>query len=49
MEETSGGSDKLARFYAPLLQEALLGKPVIGVKDMPGVGSTKGCRALEIN
>jgi tripartite-type tricarboxylate transporter receptor subunit TctC len=37
-----GGSDKWARFYAPLLQEALPGKPAIVVKNMPGAGSTKG-------
>ncbi len=37
-----GGSDKWARFYAPLLSEALPGKPTIVVKNMPGAGSTKG-------
>lgn len=37
-----GGSDKWARFYAPLLQEALPGNPAIVVKNMPGAGSTKG-------
>ena len=37
-----GGSDKWARFYAPLLQEALPGKPAIVVRNMPGAGSTKG-------
>jgi tripartite-type tricarboxylate transporter receptor subunit TctC len=37
-----GGSDKWARFYAPLLSEALPGKPVIVIKNMPGAGSTKG-------
>ncbi len=37
-----GGSDKWARFYAPLLSEALPGKPAIVVKNMPGAGSTKG-------
>ncbi len=37
-----GGSDKWARFYAPLLSEALPGKPAVVVKNMPGAGSTKG-------
>ena len=37
-----GGSDKWARFYAPLLSEALPGTPTIVVKNMPGAGSTKG-------
>lgn len=37
-----GGSDKWARFYAPLLSEALPGKPTVVIKNMPGAGSTKG-------
>jgi len=37
-----GGSDKWARFYAPLLAQALPGKPTVVVKNMPGAGSTKG-------
>lgn len=37
-----GGSDKWARFYAPLLSERLPGKPTVVVKNMPGAGSTKG-------
>lgn len=37
-----GGSDKWARFYAPLLAQALPGKPTVIVKNMPGAGSTKG-------
>lgn len=37
-----GGSDKWARFYAPLLSEALPGNPAVVVKNMPGAGSTKG-------
>ncbi len=37
-----GGSDKWARFYAPLLSEALPGQPTVVVKNMPGAGSTKG-------
>ena len=38
----SGGSAKWANFYAPLLSEALPGKPPVVVKFMPGAGSTKG-------
>lgn len=37
-----GGSDKWARFYAPLLSETLPGNPTVVVKNMPGAGSTKG-------
>ena len=37
-----GGSAKWARFYAPLLSEALPDKPTVVVKFMPGAGSTKG-------
>ncbi|MCI4666217.1 MAG: tricarboxylate transporter [Neomegalonema sp.] len=37
-----GGSDKWARFYAPMLSEALPGKPTVVVKNIPGAGSTKG-------
>lgn len=37
-----GGSDKWARFYAPLLSETLPGKPSVIVKNMPGAGSLKG-------
>ncbi len=37
-----GGSDKWARFYAPLLSEALPGQPNVVVKNEPGAGSTKG-------
>lgn len=37
-----GGSDEWARFYAPLLSEALPGKPAVAIKNMPGAGSTKG-------
>lgn len=37
-----GGSSKLAAFYAPLLSEALPGKPPVVPKFMPGAGSTKG-------
>ncbi len=38
----SGGSAKWAAFYAPLLSEALPGKPTIVLKFMAGAGSTKG-------
>lgn len=37
-----GGSAKWANFYAPLLSDALPGKPKVVVKFMPGAGSTKG-------
>ena len=37
-----GGSDRWARFYAPLLSANLPGKPSIAVKNVPGGGSTKG-------
>lgn len=37
-----GGSDKWSRFYAPLLSEALPGKPAVVVRNVPGAGSTKG-------
>lgn len=38
----TGGSAKWANFFAPLLAEALPGKPTVVVKFMPGAGSTKG-------
>ncbi|MEM9010769.1 MAG: tripartite tricarboxylate transporter substrate-binding protein [Pseudomonadota bacterium] len=37
-----GGSDRWARFYAPLLAEALPGNPNVVVKNEPGAGSTRG-------
>lgn len=40
--KAGGGSDKWARFYAPLLSEALPGNPNVVVKNIPGGGSTKG-------
>lgn len=40
--KAGGGSDKWSRFYAPLLSQALPGKPNVVVKNMPGGGSTKG-------
>lgn len=41
-----GGSDKWARFYAPLLSQALPGRPSVVVKNMPGAGSTKGANCF---
>ncbi len=38
----TGGSAKWANFFAPLLQDALPGNPVVLVRFMPGAGSTKG-------
>lgn len=40
--KAGGGSDRWARFYAPLISKQLPGQPVIVVKNMPGGGSTKG-------
>lgn len=40
--KAGGGGDKWSRFYAPLLSQALPGKPNVVVKNMPGGGSTKG-------
>lgn len=37
-----GGSDRWARFYAPLLSEELPGKPRVVVKNVPGEASIKG-------
>ena len=42
-----GGSDKWARFYAPLLSEALPGKPAVVIKNIPGAGSTKGANYFQ--
>ena len=39
---TGGGSNRWARFYAPWLQKALPGNPVVAVKNIPGASSTKG-------
>lgn len=44
---TGGGSDAWARFYAPLLHEALPGKPTVQVKNVPGGGSTTGTNQWE--
>ncbi len=41
-----GGSDRWARFYAPLLRDALPGRPTVVVRNMPGAGSTKGANAF---
>jgi len=38
----TGGSAKWANFFAPLLSDALPGKPTVLVRFMPGAGSTKG-------
>ena len=43
----TGGSAKWANFYAPLLSEALPGKPTVVVKFMPGAGSTKGANFFQ--
>jgi len=40
--KAGGGSDKWSRFYAPLLSDALPGKPNVVVKNVPGGGSTQG-------
>lgn len=42
-----GGSAKWANFYAPLLGQALPGKPTVVVKFMPGAGSTKGANYFQ--
>ncbi len=42
-----GGSDTWARFYAPMLSEALPGQPVVAVKNVPGGGSTKGANQFQ--
>jgi len=44
-----GGSDKWARFYAPLLSEAMPGNPTVVVKNLPGAGSTKGANWFASN
>lgn len=40
--EAGGGSDEWAKFYAPLLSEALPGKPKVEIRYITGGGSTKG-------
>jgi tripartite-type tricarboxylate transporter receptor subunit TctC len=40
--KAGGGSDKWARFYAPLIRKALPGQPAVIINNMPGGGSTKG-------
>jgi len=42
-----GGSDRWARFYAPLLAKNLPGQPTIVVKNVPGGGSTKGANQFQ--
>ena len=44
-----GGSTKWARFYAPLLSEAMPGNPTVVIKNMPGAGSTKGANWFAAN
>lgn len=39
---STGGAAEWSRFYAPLLSDALPGKPTVQVVFMPGAGSTKG-------
>lgn len=43
----SGRSAKSADFHAPLLGEALQGKPIVTVKFMPGAGSAKGANRFQ--
>lgn len=43
----TGGSAKWANFYAPLLSEAMPGKPTVVIKFMPGAGSTKGANFFQ--
>lgn len=38
----SGGSARWANFFAPLLSEALPGRPTVVVRYRPGAGSTAG-------
>lgn len=40
--KAGGGTDKWARFYAPLISQNLPGQPTVVIKNMPGGGSTKG-------
>ena len=44
---TGGGSDAWARFFSPLMHEALPGKPTVQVKNVPGGGSTTGTNQWE--
>ena len=43
----SGGTAAWAGFYAPLLSEALPGKPDVVLNFMPGAGSTKGANYFQ--
>lgn len=45
----SGGSAQWANFYAPLLSEALPGKPTVVVRYRPGAGSTEGANWFQNN
>ncbi|MES9872681.1 MAG: hypothetical protein ABW146_06205 [Candidatus Sedimenticola sp. 6PFRAG7] len=44
-----GGSDRLARFYAPRLSRALPGQPGVVVKNMPGIASIKGANYFALS
>jgi hypothetical protein len=45
----SGGSAAWANFYAPLISEALPGKPTVVVRYRPGAGSTEGANWFQEN
>ncbi|HEX2256558.1 MAG TPA: tricarboxylate transporter [Afifellaceae bacterium] len=45
----SGGSAQWANFYAPLLSQALPGKPTVVVRYRPGAGSTEGANWFQNN
>jgi len=45
----SGGSASWANFFAPLLSEALPGKPTVVVRYRPGAGSTEGANWFQGN
>lgn len=45
----SGGSAAWANFYAPLLREALPGKPTVVIRYRPGAGSTEGANWFQSN
>lgn len=45
----SGGSAQWANFFAPLMSEALPGKPTVVVRYRPGAGSTEGANWFQGN
>ncbi|MES9935209.1 MAG: hypothetical protein ABW153_02125 [Sedimenticola sp.] len=47
--EKGGGSDKLARFYAPRLSRALPGQPNVVVRNLPGIASIKGANYFALS